>query len=141
MSAVIVNICVDPRLNHEAIRTQVGTRLERMGRQADRIFITNDIGGNVGSALRNTIELLVSQREAIVLAAVLYHDDCVAERAGMRRPLTTSAEQLAALLTDRSLNAALLTGSILTETSQILWSDEPLRNFEVFNFRMPRVFG
>jgi len=55
MAAALVVVCVEPRINHEVIRIQVRQRLERSGIRAERIYILNDIGGNPGSNLRNTI--------------------------------------------------------------------------------------
>jgi hypothetical protein len=141
MPAAIVNICVDPRLQHEVLRPQVRTRLEAMGLKADRIFITNDIGGNIGSAMRSTLEMLSAAGDDVVLTAVLHHDDCVADSLGRRRSLVSSVRDLSSLVAGLNLICPVLSGSILTETSEIVWSDRPWRNLETFTFRMPRLTG
>jgi hypothetical protein len=141
MPAAVLNICVDPRLDHEAIRTQVRQRLERMGRQADRIYLTNDIGGNIGSAFRNAIDVVLRSRDEIVLTGVLYHDDCLADAAGLRNPLETSRREIFAFLTNRGVTAPILTGTVVTESNVVQWSDEPRPTSEVFPFRMPRING
>ncbi len=139
--AAIVNICVDPRLDHQLLRVQVGARLQRLTTSRQRLYITNDIGGNIGSAFRSTAELILKGREEIVLAAVLHHDDCVAERLGLRRPLAGSAEAAARLLEGLKVTCPVLTGSIRTEDNYLTWSDEPGRRYELLTFRMPRLYG
>jgi hypothetical protein len=110
-----------------------------MGRGADRIHLTNDIGGNIGSAFRNAIDLALRQGDQIVFVAVLHHDDCVAERAGLRSLLQTSRSEVSAFITNRGVNAPVFTGTIVTESNAVRWSDEPVRSFETFRFRMPRL--
>jgi hypothetical protein len=141
MTAAIVQVCSDPRLNHEVIRPQVIAKLERLGLRADRVFILNDIGGNVGENTRNAIDLLVRLRERIVLAAVLHHDDCLAAAQGLRRELQATARQLTGMLIERHGEIAVLTGHLLTESNTLLWDDEPRRALEASGFRMPRMFG
>ena len=141
MTAALVQICSDPRLNHEVIRAQVAQKLERLGLRADRVFILNEIGGNIGSNLRNTLELLVRRREPVVFAAVLHHDDCLAEQEGMRVALPASAGQLRSQLEGRDVTCPVLTGQIGTEHSDVVWTDEPRRQYEALSFRMPRMFG
>jgi hypothetical protein len=141
MPAAVLNICIDPRLDHEAIRTQVRQRLERMGRQADRIYLTNDIGGNIGSAFRNAIDVVLRSRDEIVLTGVLYHDDCLADATGLRNPLETSRREISAFLTNRGVTAPILTGTVVTESNVVQWSDQPRPTSEVFPFRMPRING
>jgi hypothetical protein len=141
MTAAIVQLCSDPRLNHEVIRPQIAARLERLQLRAERIFLLNDVGGNVGDNTRNTIDLLRRQRELIVLAAVLHHDDCLAAQQGLRRDLDATARQLTGMLVERNIDVPVLTGHLVTENSTLLWDDEPHPNFESFAFRMPRMFG
>ncbi len=142
MTAAIANICVDPRLDHNAIRAQMRDRLQRMGIQADWIFVTADVGGNVGSALRNTLRLIEAQRQLVALVAILHHDDCIAARAGMRKTLEAGiAEIREAVVAGGMQPTKVLTGDILTETNLVRWSDEPPRRFEVLSFRMPRMMG
>lgn len=139
MPVAIVNVCVDPRLNHEVIRAQVRARLEELGRAAQRVFIVNDVGGNIGSAFRNTLDLARRSREEVVLAAVLHHDDCLAEQAGLRRPLEESIREVRTLLGRGSRDTPVLSGQILTETSAIVWDDKPKRPGDLLGFRMPRL--
>lgn len=139
--AAIVNVCFDPRLNHEVIRAQVRQRLERLRLPAERIIITADAGGNVGSAFRAAAELTLKNQEAVVLAAVLHHDDCLAQRLGVRRPLAESVEAARGVLRDLKVEAPVLFGTVVTETSAVVWSDEPQPRFEVLSFRMPRLYG
>jgi hypothetical protein len=63
MSAALVQICADPRFGHEVIRIQVNEPLERRGLRADRAFILNDVGGNVGSNTSSTLNLLQRRDE------------------------------------------------------------------------------
>jgi hypothetical protein len=139
MNAAVVQICVDPRLNHEIIRLQVQQRLERMSLAADRVFLVNEIGGNLGSNMQNTVEMLQQDRQRIVLAGVLHHDDCVAHSAGRRLPLERSVRSLSTYLASRSIDCPVLSGQIETGSSALTWSDEPRPNYENFAFRMPRM--
>jgi hypothetical protein len=141
MPAAIVNICVDPRLNHELVRIQVRSRLEEMLTSAQRIYVTSDVGGNAGSAFRNTLDLVQRSRDQLVLAAVLHHDDCLAAAAGLRAPLETTLQQVRAALGTAGIACPLLSGSIRTETSAVVWSDARAKPAEVINFRMPRMYG
>jgi hypothetical protein len=141
MTAAIVQVCMDPRLNHDMIRQQVVERLARRGQVADRVFILNDAGGNLGSNTRNTLDVLVRRREPLLLAVVLHHDDCLAAAEGLRYSLDDTAAQLGALLAQRGINSPVLTGMILTETSAVSLSDEPRPSYEAVPFRMPRMFG
>jgi len=79
--AAIINVCVDPRLNHEVIRAQVRARLERLRLPAQLVYITSDVGGNLGVSFRSTAELVLKNQDRVEFAAVFHHDDCVAFRA------------------------------------------------------------
>lgn len=136
MAAALVQLCVDPRLNHELLRIQVRQKLERLRAAADRIFILNDIGGNVGTTFRNTVKLLATRQEPIVLCAVLHHDDCLAEQQGMRTPLDVSAKEMAAYLAERNIPCPVLTGTIRIENNHLLWSDLSEPRYEPFTFHM-----
>jgi hypothetical protein len=137
--AAIINVCVDPRLNHEVLRAQVQARLEQMRLPSERIFITNDVAGNVGSAVRNTAELLTRAREEVVVAAVLHHDDCAAAAQGLRVPLAASTQQLRSSLEQAGIRCPVLSGEIVTESNAIVWTDRPAPRYELFTFRMPRL--
>jgi hypothetical protein len=45
------------------------------------------------------------------------------------------------MLIERHAKAPVLTGHILTETSTLLWDDEPHPTLDTFSFRMPRMMG
>jgi hypothetical protein len=134
MAAALVVVCVEPRINHEVIRIQVRQRLERSGIRAERIYILNDIGGNPGSNLRNTIQLLSRMREPIVFGAVLHHTDCLSAQSGLRSDLAVAAQQMAAELSAANAHAPVLTGQIRTEHNELLWSDEPVWRYVPFTF-------
>jgi hypothetical protein len=125
MSAALVQICTDPRLSHEVIRIQVNERLERRGLRADRVFILNDVGGNVGSNTSSTLDLLQRRDEPLLFAGVLHHDGCLAAEEGLRVSIDRTSRQLASFLADRRISVPVVTGTILTETSAITWLDEP----------------
>lgn len=137
--AAIVNICVDPRLDHELVRVQVRQRLERAGMPDERVFVTSDVGGNIGSAFRNTADMLQRAHERVVLAGVLHHDLCVAAQAGLRQTLSTSEAAIRRVLADLGITATVASGELRTEDSRVTWADEPQRSYEVFTFRMPRL--
>jgi phosphoserine phosphatase len=139
MPAALVNVCVDPRLNHASIRTQVGERAE--GVPATSVFITNEPAGNFGGSARSTIALLRRARQQITFAALLHHDDCAAAAAGLRLDLAQSAKALQDELKQAGFDVPVLTGTIDTESSTILWTDRPLKTNEVLTFRMPRMYG
>jgi hypothetical protein len=141
MSAAILTVCVDPRLNQEAVRYQLRQRLAEAAPPADNVFVLADVGGNVGSAVRNTISLLRHHSETIVVAGVLHHDDCKAAAAGLRQPLDTSIRAMEAELRRAGFNPPLLAGEIVTATSAIVWADQPPQSLEVLTFRMPRMYG
>lgn len=136
MAAALVQVCVDPRLNHELLRIQVRQKLDSMRLNADRIFILNEIGGNVGANFRNTVELLVRQREPVVFAAVLHHDDCVAASAGLRMSLDAGAQEMAAHLSSRNIKCPVLKGNIRTENNHLIWADETEPGYTPFTFRI-----
>ena len=141
--AAVVNICVDPRLNHEVIRAQVAQKLERLGVVEQRIFITNDVGGNIGSAFRNTVTMLKErQQEEVVLVAAFDHDDCIAARSGMRRLPEANRQEMENVAAAAGLHCPMLTGSILTENSVVRWTDEPSGPASSFSMpAMPRMYG
>ena len=124
MPVALVQVCVDERLNHELLRIQVQQRLAASYLQANRIFVLNETGGNLGQNFTNTAKLMVDSRENIVLAAILHHDDCKAAQAGLRTPLEETLAQTASFLTDLNLNCLLVSGQILTHNNHILWQDE-----------------
>jgi len=141
MASGIVNVCFDPRLNHDAIRQQVRERAAEPRPASSSIFVIGDAGGNFGSGARNLIALFARQREPIAIAALLHHDDCRAAAAGMRHNLSTSAKALQDALQAAGYDVPVLTGTVVTETSTIVWTDRPSTTSEVSTFRMPRMYG
>ncbi len=141
MAAALINICVDPRLNHEALRQQLRGRFDGQDLALNRIFVVADVGGNVGTAARNTLAMLRTIRERLVAVALLHHDDCVAAGAGMRQALDVSARMLEAEVKMAGFATPVLRGSIVTATSTILWEDRPPKSLEQFTFRMPSMYG
>ncbi|HEY3303491.1 MAG TPA: hypothetical protein VGL70_08150 [Candidatus Binatia bacterium] len=139
MAAALAQVCVDPRLNHELLRIQVRQKLQRLRVAADRIYILNDVGGNVGMNFRNTVNLLSSLEEPIVLCGVLHHDDCLSGQQGIRTPLDASAQEMATYLADRNIRCPVLTGTIRIDNNHLLWADEPEPRSELLVFRMPRL--
>ena len=134
MAAALVEICVDPRLNHELIRLQVRQRLDRSGLRADRIYVLNEVGGSLGANFRNTAALLARVGEPIVFCAVLHHDDCLAARDGQQSALAVAGREMGAELARLKLSCPVLTGSIRTANNQLLWSDEPEYRYVPFSF-------
>ena len=134
MASAVVQVCVDPRLNHELIRVQVRQRLERSGLRADRIYILNEAGGNLGANFRSTAQLLARTGEPIVFCAVLHHDDCLAARAGLQTDLDVTAREMAVELARLKLSCEVVTGQIRTEHNHLRWLDEPERRYVPFTF-------
>ncbi len=134
MAAALVEVCVDPRLNHELIRLQVRQRLERSGVRVDGIYILNDVGGNSAANFRRTAELLTRAGEPILFCAVLHHDDCLADRETQQTDLATAAQEMAVELARMNLRCPVLTGRIRTANNQLLWSDEPEYRYVPFTF-------
>lgn len=139
MTAAIIQTCIDPRLHHELLRIQVRQRLERDSASVDDVYVLNDVGGNVGSSFRSTVDLLMRGRTPIVLCGVLHHDDCKAEHPGLRRPLETSRAEVEGLLRDRGVTCPVLSGSVRTEDNRITWSDDATRPAGPTTFQMPRM--
>ncbi|HEV8638693.1 MAG TPA: hypothetical protein VG370_31155 [Chloroflexota bacterium] len=134
MAAAIAEVCVDPRLNHELLRIQVRQKLGRLGLSAERIYVLNENGDTLGSNFRNTVRLLRLRGEALVLCAVLHHDDCLAAQAGLRLGLDESAQRVAAYLAEQGVPCPVLTGEVRTENNHLRWTDEPARGYEPFSF-------
>src|SRR6185369_9810198 len=128
-----------PRLNHEVIRIQTKNRLEAQQVKVDRVFITNEAGGNVGSGLRNALELLSRSGESIALIAVLDHDDCQAASAGVRRELSDRIGAVTELVLGKGIRCQVAGGTILTDNSTVLWDDWPAQK-PTGSFIMPRIY-
>ena len=122
MTVAILNICFDPRLSHDLIRSQAKSLLEAQGLKADRIFITSDAGGNFGSGLRNAIDLL-GPSEGISMIALLDHDSCQAASAGVREPIPERLAAVSSYLQAKGLKCTIATGSIVTDANLVHWSD------------------
>ena len=134
MPSALIQVCTDPRLNHELIRIQVRQRLDRLGLRANRVYVLNEVGGNLGANFRQTAQLLSTVGEPIVFCAVLHHDDCMAAREGQRLDLASTSQSMAAELGKLKVHCPVATGSIRTEHSQVLWSDEPEVRYVPFSF-------
>lgn len=134
MAAALVQVCVDPRLNHELIRIQVRQRLERSAVRSDRLFILNGIGGNLSSSFRDTIQLLSETDEPILFSAVLHHDDCLAAYQGLRTDLDATAQRMVTELSRAGVVCPVATGQIQTEHNRVYWSDEPVWSYVPFTF-------
>ena len=124
MRAAIVQTCVDYRLNHELLRIQVQHKLTSLRVSAQRIFILNEIGGNFSENFRNTVDLLLRSNNEIVVAAVLHHDDCLAEKQGLKRPMPETIAQVSDFLKKQNVNCALVSGNIHTVNNHIIWDDD-----------------
>lgn len=140
MTAAIINCCVDPRLNHDALRQELRQRTAA-DLPSNRVFVTTDVGGNFGSAARNTIAMLHALRDDMVIAALLHHDDCLAASQGLRHAIGPASKALETELRGAGYACPVLTGMILTENSSVAWADAPRRSLEVLSFRMPRMYG
>jgi hypothetical protein len=125
MAAAIVEVCVDPRLNHELLRIQIRHKLTHLGLHADRVYIVNENGDTLGSNFRNTVKLLTLRRESLVLCGLLHHDDCLAAEAGLRPGLDEGAGQIRAYLAKQGIDCPVLTGDVLTANNHVFWSDDP----------------
>ena len=141
MTVAIVNVCFDPRLNHEVIRSQVVTRLQAQQQPVDRVFITNEAAGNVGTGLRNAIDLLSRSGEAIAMVAVLDHDDCVAAAAGMRQALSDRLGAVTEYVIGKGIRCQVAGGTVLTENNVVRWDGWPPANTGSGQFTMPSIFG
>ena len=139
--AAIILTCVDPRLAHDVIRDQIGRRLEREGLPVRDIYVVSDVGGNLGSGFTNTLDLLTAAKVPVVLSAILHHDDCLAARLNVRKPLETTVAEIRTELSRRGIKCPVLSGNITTESSGLTWTDQPPVSREVFKFRMPRMMG
>ena len=125
MPTALVSLCIDPRLNHELLRTQVAQHLRRLNLHAERIYLVNDVGGNVSTSFEHALDMLVRQGQAPVFAAVLHHDDCLAEGAGLRAPMAVTALEIGNRLSAHGLNCPVHSGHILTETNHLIWDQAP----------------
>ena len=127
MRVALFQVCVDPRLNHELIRVQIGQQLARRGLHADRIVLVNEIGGNLSGSFGNALDLFRKEGGKIVLCGVLHHDDCAAAKHGLRQPLEETARQIEGLLRERKVACPVETGTIYTETNHVQWSGQSER--------------
>ena len=87
MQIAIVQLCVDARLNHDLIRTQVSEKLAHLHLRADRIIFVNEIGGNFGQNFTNTLHLFLKEGADVIFCGVLHHDDCLAAKHKLRLDL------------------------------------------------------
>jgi hypothetical protein len=73
----------------------------------------------------------------VALGGVLHHDDCMAAKQGLRRPLEETTTQMADLLASRGVSCVLAVGNILTNNNHILW----LKDIPVKAARAGKVSG
>ncbi len=121
----LVQLCVDDRLDHGKIRPQVERKIRDIYLNADRIFLLNEIGGNLGQNFRNTLELFQSSGAEIVFCGILHHDDCAADKAGCRLPMEQTVVELHRYLAEKGITCPVYTATIRTDDSVVQWSAVP----------------
>ena len=124
-SVALVQLCVDDRLDHNKIRAQVVEKMRDVYLRADRVFLLNELGGNLGKNFRNTLELFQDGGAHIVFCAILHHDDCAADRAGCRLPMEQTVAELHHYLAEKGVGAPVYTANIRTSDSSVEWSSTP----------------
>ena len=125
MRVVVLQLCVDPRLQHEEVRAQVADLLGSRHNPAERIFLVGEIGGNLSESYLHTVDLALQAGGTLVAAGALHHDDCLADGRGLRAPLSETVERLRDELTARGVACPVLAGHIDTATQRVSWSEEP----------------
>lgn len=118
----LVQLCVDDRLDHGKIRQQVAQKIRDVYLKSDRIFLLNEVGGNLGQNFRNTLELFLNGGARIVFCGVLHHDDCSADKAGCRLPMEQTVIELYQYLGEKGVNCPVYTANIRTGDSTIEWT-------------------
>ena len=126
-NVALVQLCVDDRLDHGKIRSQVAQKIRDVYLRADRVFLLNEVGGNLGENFRNTLELFLDGGARIVFCGVLHHDDCAAEKAGCRLPMERTVEELYRYLGEKRVTCPVYTANIRTADSHVQWSSIPER--------------
>ncbi len=121
-NVALVQLCVDDRLDHGKIRKQVAQKIHDVYLRADRIFLLNEVGGNLGQNFRNTLELFLAGGARIVFCGILHHDDCAADRAGCRLPMEQTVVELYHYLGEKGVNCPVYTANIRTSDSTIEWT-------------------
>ena len=124
MDIALVQVCVDERLKHELLRIQVKHKLAELYLKAQRILIVNELGGNLGRNFGNTTKMLLKNGDKLVLAAVLHHDDCQADKLGVRKPMEETIEQMASFLSESGVSCVLASGNIYTHNNHIIWLED-----------------
>ena len=122
MNVAIIQLCVDPRLDHHLIRVQVGQKLAGLHLKADPIVFVNEIGGNFGPNFTHTFQLFLREGAEVVFCGVLHHDDCVAAKHELRQPLEETRAQIKDVLGKSGTACPIYVGSITTETNLLKWS-------------------
>jgi hypothetical protein len=120
----LIQVCVDDRLNHDLLRSQIRDTLAERDTPCDHIFIVNEIAGNLGENFKNTVTLIERLGAQLELAVVLHHDDCRAAHMGLRRPLVETIAQMETFLADSDISCVLLSGQIHTSDNVITWETE-----------------
>ena len=122
MQIAIVQLCVDARLNHDLIRTQVSEKLAHLHLRADRIIFVNEIGGNFGQNFTNTLHLFLKEGADVIFCGVLHHDDCLAAKHKLRLDLEETRARIQDVLEKTGITCLIYVGSITTETNVLKWS-------------------
>ena len=124
MRVAVLQLCVDPRLQHDAVRTQVAAMLSSRGTPADRIFLVGQVGGNLSESYLQTVDLAVREGATLVAGGALHHDDCLAARHGLRAPLPETLARVASELASRRVACPVVAGQIDTASQRISWFAE-----------------
>ena len=124
MDVALIQVCVDERLNHELLRIQVKHKLAELYLKAPRILIVNELGGNLGRNFGNATKMLLKNGDKLVLAAVLHHDDCQADKMDVRKPMEATIEQMTTFLHEAGVSCVLASGNIYTHNNHIIWLED-----------------
>jgi hypothetical protein len=121
----LAQVCVDDRLDHARIRAQIHEKMRSIYLRADRIFILNEVGGNLGQNFRNTLEVFRASGAEVTFCAILHHDDCAAAAMGRRLPMEQTVAELSGCLAKGGVTCPVYTGHVRTRDSSVAWGGEP----------------
>ena len=122
LQVAIIQLCVDARLNHNLLRSQVSEKLAALHLRADSIIFVNEIGGNFGQTFTNTLHLFLQEGAEVIFCGVLHHDGCLAAKHKLRRPLEETRARIQDVLENTGIVCPIHAGSITTETNALEWS-------------------
>jgi hypothetical protein len=132
MASALVLLCVDPRLNHELLRIQVRQQMARLGLQAHRIYLVNEIGGNLAPNFDHTLDLLVRHKQPPVFAAVLHHNDCIAHEAGLRTDLPLTVLEATNRISAHGVSCPIYSGQIDIASNAITWDQSSAHRYRPY---------